>query len=274
MLVRRVIFELERRLAPARLGRLRAIEYAGGLRMEVDLSRPKERTPYLLGLPEYATATTFMELLQPGMNVVDAGANMGEYTLLAAAGVGAAGRVLAVEPNPLALERLRRNLELNQLDQVSVAACALGRSSGLSTLAFDPADTRTGRLLEPGALPGSFASEAVAVRRLGDLLRELGWERVDVVKLDVEGAEADVLEGAADFIDASRPKILFEVNGVTSSADGYGAPAITWLRRRRYRLFSLTMEGARPHRRELEVGADPRLFGEPGSATNLLALPG
>ncbi|HEY8739381.1 MAG TPA: FkbM family methyltransferase [Candidatus Dormibacteraeota bacterium] len=274
MLSRRVLFEAERRFAPSRLRRLRSIAYAGTMRLEVDLSHPKERTPYLCGLPEYASATTFLGLLRPGMNVVDAGANVGEYTLLAAQGAGPTGRVLAVEPNPLAAERLRRNLNLNRLDTVTVAACAVGRVAGAATLSYHPEDLRTGRILElvGGPEEAGMRQQEVPMRPLADLVSELGWDRIDAIKVDVEGAEADALQGAADLIEASRPAILFEVNGIRQGADGWRSPAIDWLRRRGYRLFSLSMDGTVPRRRELEPGSDPRPRGEPGSATNLLAL--
>jgi FkbM family methyltransferase len=69
-------------------------------------------------------------VLQPGMNIIDGGANEGAYTLFFASRVGPAGRVIAVEPSPRELERLRANITRNNLDNIVVAALALAERTG------------------------------------------------------------------------------------------------------------------------------------------------
>jgi FkbM family methyltransferase len=130
-------------------------------------------------------------MLHPGFVFFDIGANVGAYTLFVANRVGRSGKIVAVEPHPTSLERLRCNLALNGIDWVRIAPVALAERSGTldlyvndrnlggSSLAADPAGS--GRAIE------------VPCRTLESLVEEEGVTRIDAIKVDVEGAEDRVL---------------------------------------------------------------------------------
>ena len=138
-------------------------------------------------------------LLAPGMVMVDAGAAWGYYTLLAARRVGPEGCVLAVEPDPRMFHLLQRNLELHHLPQVRPLPLALGRTSG--TIPIEAAvDGRGAAIARSVPLadvnrPGVFT---VPCARLDDVVGQQGLEAVDLVRIDVEGAEDAVLDGMGE----------------------------------------------------------------------------
>jgi FkbM family methyltransferase len=146
--------------------------------------------------------------LKPGMTVLDIGAHHGFYTVLAAKMVGPAGRVMSFEPSPRERERLLAHLRLNRiLERVSVFPIALGRETAESTL-YVVAGRDTGcNSLRPPAVTEPTRAVQVQVTSLDALLVEQNVPHVDFIKMDVEGAELDVLNGAeglAEQVPASR----------------------------------------------------------------------
>jgi FkbM family methyltransferase len=139
--------------------------------------------------------------LREGDVVVDAGANLGYYTLLAARKVGPNGRVFAFEPEPRAFALLQRNVALNGLTNVTLIPKALGRAPGSLKLYLAPRNHGDHRVYDPS---GKRASIDVEVVRLDLALRELGAGRVDFMKIDTQGADCAILEGAGDLLDTSR----------------------------------------------------------------------
>jgi FkbM family methyltransferase len=157
------------------------------------------------GHPEPGLAALMLTRLRPGGTFVDVGANLGLYTVAAGRAVGAEGRVVAVEPTPTTAEMLRQNVRLNGLWEsgvVEVHECAAGAAPGRARLAVDRADSGHNSLYPE---PGSTAEVDVEVVRLDDLI-PAGAE-VDVVKIDVEGAELAVLRGMERIV-AQNPGIV------------------------------------------------------------------
>lgn len=147
--------------------------------------------------------------LRRGMRCVDVGANCGYYALLMADRVGPTGRVLAVEPHPALAALIRRSAEANRFGHLEVAAVAAGRQGSEATLRVRHADD--GRRYLGGSSLYFDASRpadayAVPVRSLDALLAS--WDRVDLVKVDVEGAELDALAGMAQTVARSPHLVL------------------------------------------------------------------
>lgn len=126
--------------------------------------------------------------LHKGDIVVDVGANIGTITLPAAKLVGPSGRVFSVEAHPRIIGYLRSNAILNHLANIDFFECAVGASEGM--VRFSNYKSDSGNQITPeGPLQ-------VRVARLDSLLQDYGLTRVDFLKIDVEGFEKQVLEGA------------------------------------------------------------------------------
>jgi FkbM family methyltransferase len=152
---------------------------------------------YLLGkrLTEHREVASMRTLLEPGMVVADIGANVGFYTLEMASIVGSAGRVLAFEPDPLSGALLERRVALAGAKNVEVHRLGLGERAGQRTLhcsAYNRADNR----LHPSHHEPHTETCVVEVRSLDEILADRGVGALDAIKIDVQGAEEEVLLGA------------------------------------------------------------------------------
>ncbi len=160
-------------------------------------------------------------LLDPGMTVVDVGANLGEITLAAARRVGPTGRVLAFEPVDDIADRLDRNVAMNDLYQVTVHRQGLSDHDGAAELYTSPRPFHD-RTHHEG-LSSLYADaerdspvQSIQLTTLDAVCAEQHVDRVDLLKIDVEGAELAVLRGATHTIETQRPWIVVEVNRGTS----------------------------------------------------------
>ncbi len=130
--------------------------------------------------------------LRPGFCFVDVGANIGGYSLFVAAAAGPGAKILAIEPQPEIFGRLTFNIGLNPFGTVKAMDCAVADQDGEVTLFIDSANHGESSLKIITA--GSTSSVRVPARRLLSILRDEGFERLDAIKLDVEGAEDLILE--------------------------------------------------------------------------------
>jgi len=188
------------------------------------------------------TEMRFVErLLRPGMTVLDAGAHHGLYALLLSKCVGKKGKVLAFEPSAREYKHLKKHLDINFCSNVRLESCALGEKRGEADLFLVDGEQDWCNSLRPPAMPDATHCVRVPVCRLDDLLQERGIANVDFIKLDVEGAELSVLQGAARLLEsARRPAILAEVQDIRTRPWGYAAKEIVqFLGERNYCWFSL-----------------------------------
>lgn len=150
------------------------------------------------GLHEYVDMRFVLDTLNPGNLFVDIGANAGSYTVLASKVRGA--RTIAVEPDPVTVRALWRNIEVNGIaDKVRVVEAALGARAG--TVSFTVGRDTINRV----AQAGDENVRDVVVRTLDDVL---GGEVPRVIKIDVEGYEAEVFKGAARTLTDPRLKAV------------------------------------------------------------------
>ena len=162
-----------------------------------------------LGSYESEKQRRFASSIGQGATVMDVGANVGFYTLIASRQVGSQGRVVAIEPNERNLTFLRRHVAMNACAQVSIVAAAAGRMDG-STHFTQGTNPSMGHVSVDGA-------ELVSLRSLDSLKKELRLGRVEVMKIDVEGFELDVLEGAATILSEDKPTIFLATHGMEIS---------------------------------------------------------
>ena len=168
--------------------------------------------------------------LQPGMTVLDIGAHHGLYTLLASKQVGGSGKVIAFEPAPRERRLLSRNLRLNFSSNVRVESCAVGSDVSKAELFVVEGHDDGCNSLRPPAVAATAKTISVDVIPLDEYLSKTSLDRVDFVKIDVEGGEQEVLRGAAGLLSGSyRPVFFVEVQDSRTSPWGYPAFEIVHL---------------------------------------------
>ena len=166
------------------------------------------------GVYEPVSVGMVSEHLSAGATFIDVGADLGYYSLKAAPMVGATGHVIAIEPNPEALGRLRVNLAASNANVVAVAPVACSDAEGTLDLYVAPyANTGETSLSKSNASQDGAITRAFKVRArpLDDIVQESGVVRVDAIKIDVEGAEYLVLKGAVQTLDRFHPMLLIEM---------------------------------------------------------------
>jgi FkbM family methyltransferase len=182
-----------------------------------------------------------LAFLSQGAVAIDIGASLGEWTVPLARCVGPAGRVLAAEPAPRNAAALEATLAVNALRQAEVIRCAVGDHDGTAEFAVPVVtsartDTGTARL---GPVGAGYERLNVCLRSLESLVVERGIDRLDLIKIDVEGHERQVLDGAQAVLERYRPALVIETG---HEAEG-DRPAIhDRLRRGGYRMLGILLD--------------------------------
>jgi FkbM family methyltransferase len=186
-----------------------------GHRLILDTRVPAQLWAAYLGDYDRVNVEALRRFIQPGSLVLDVGANIGFYSVpLATAGA----RVLAFEPVPQNVQRLRQNVLLNGLEHViTIYPVALSSESGSAdiTLREDFAGGEVGNaaIAIADGKDGGFPTVTVPLARLDDLFPLIGaGSSIAVIKLDIEGHEDHFLRGARSTIGEHRPVILMEMN--------------------------------------------------------------
>jgi FkbM family methyltransferase len=186
----------------------------GELAFQVDWDDRIARDVCLMGVYEPQETALLRALLRHGMTCVDVGANWGYFTLLAAHLTGVQGTVVALEPDPRLFPTLRRNVEANGLEQVEVLQLAASDASGSCWL--EGHDRRSGNLGTSHlvhAVRDGVSSFRVETSTIDALLDERNVRTVDLLKMDIEGAEALALRGMRDGLAARRyTRLLLELH--------------------------------------------------------------
>lgn len=158
----------------------------------------------------------FLELIAKGFPkgsvALDIGANIGNHSIYLASNFAS---IHAFEPNPNVLSRLRKNIELNQLSNIVVHPIGLGNAS--ATLPFrenNDGNLGASGFLKPGEVLAARSSQLeLRIENADDYVSALGLDRIDFIKVDVEGWEPQLFEGMAGTIAKHRPTIAFEHHG-------------------------------------------------------------
>jgi FkbM family methyltransferase len=184
----------------------------------------------------------FRAVLPVGGVALDVGANVGWHTLLMAKLVGADGRVLAAEANPSVRKRLAENLGINRFRHVDVIPYAIADTEGTVEF-FGPeagdASSGDGHVVSADMSARSGVIQ-VETRRIDALDAVAQIQRLDLIKIDVEGYEWPVLLGAEQTIAKFRPHIVFEFNqNYVARGGGTIQSYAEFFQRHRYRLFAI-----------------------------------
>ena len=187
--------------------------------------------PCLEAYGEYGAeeANMFRQVIRPGDVVADVGANIGSHTLLYSQLVGEAGHVLAFEPQPKIFHMLCANLALNGLANVTTYQAGVGEKAGALKVSPPNAEARVNF---GGVSLGDEGTETVNIVTLDSL----GLDRLDFVKVDVEGMEEAVIRGATKTLKRFRPRLYIENDGLDTRLD-VSASLIRTIRALGYRLW-------------------------------------
>ncbi len=174
------------------------------------------RAAYFVGDLDRKISWICQQMVRPGDTVLDIGANLGLVTVLLSRLVGPQGQVHSFEPNPDIVDLLQQSIQRSGATNVTLHPCALGQQEEVLELSLPPKNKGAASLRAPNHRAG-HESVSVPVRPLSTLLEEAGVEKIQFVKMDVEGFEPEVLEGARGVLEQIRPEaIVFECNDFES----------------------------------------------------------
>lgn len=174
------------------------------------------------GIWEPCETWIFRAVVPPGATVLDIGANVGYFTLLAGGLVGPGGRVYSFEPVAEVYDRLQRNVQLNTMQHVHTYNVGLASEPGSRRIFFSPRADSGSTSLAPYSVDAG--NSVVQMTTIDRFIGRAGIERVDLVKVDVEGAEPLVLAGASGLLRKPHPPDwIVEVNRERLAGLGFTA---------------------------------------------------
>ncbi len=182
-----------------------------GMQMQLDLRSEKD---YWLGTYEPELLRAIAHFVKPGQTAFDIGANIGYVSLAMAKAVGSSGTVVAFEPLPTNLARLKANLALNPAGKrVELIAAAVGAHAAQDQFLVH----KSGGM---GKLQASLGRDTeyeetltVEVIALDDWLASSDRSPPDLIKIDVEGGEVAAITGMREILEKHRPTLLIELHG-------------------------------------------------------------
>lgn len=203
----------------------------GGQKLRVYPSYVIGKEIYVRGMHESAQTRFVRSFLKPAMTFIDGGANIGYYSVIAAA-LTYPAKVHSFEPGARMFEELTANVALNGMEQSCILnKAALGEKPGTARLSmYAPGFEVYSSLAEHKWInTAPIGYEEVAVVTLDDYVRQNGIDRVDLLKLDIEGAELLALRGATDLLGRLRPVLMIELADVNTAGFGYRAAEVVEL---------------------------------------------
>jgi FkbM family methyltransferase len=183
--------------------------------------------------------------LSPGDVLLDVGANGGLYSVLASKQVGPSGHIYAFEPGIRELVLFRRNVKINSCENVTVVSKAVSNQSGTTQFAISQ-DGAMNSLKQTDHPMQKFKEwQTVEMTMLDTFVEDAGIDKVDFIKIDVEGAENLVFEGATKLLSSNnKMTILFEACDANSESFGYSArDLLMYIKGMGFYIYYLDSEG-------------------------------
>lgn len=185
-----------------------------GMRIIIDLNQVPRIFNNILHIYHYMDYAFIPEALpKAGWSIIDAGAYLGAYTLWSAQRVGVEGKVIALEPHPRSLELLKRTIKFNRLQNVKALPYALSSHDGRCVL-YSPRYRALASLRKEhveylcGEVAEKYEVECISLKTLLNMFK---LDRIDLLKLDIEGLEYDALKHSTDML-SNIERIVVEVH--------------------------------------------------------------
>jgi len=185
------------------------IRYDGEFVLPLNTRSWIEWCVFLDGYFEYPMVKLFRKLVNVGDVVFDVGANIGVHTLVLSHLVGETGLVVAVEPCPPIVDKIRSVLDLNDIKNVKLLPYALSDKNATVELFWRSDDTNEGQATF-WANGATNTKAVVKTQTLDEIVRQNSINHVNLIKLDIQGAEFQALQGASDTIRQHKPILIFE----------------------------------------------------------------
>jgi FkbM family methyltransferase len=237
----------------------------GGFLFDLDLTDFVDQYLYL-GAYEKQDYDELTSIMPVGGVFLDVGAHIGIYTLAMARAAGPSGSVHSFEPNPASFARLSHHVLQNGLANVRLNQVAVGSAEGRAKLNAPTKENSGAASLLSTNMPARFGARPIEVQvtSLDAYCKRHTFERVDVIKIDCQGYELQVLEGASNVLQTFRPRLLLEYDvDWLLAAGASGTELCSMLKRARYECLQ------RYHGRLVPFTADDT----PGTVVNIHAIP-
>lgn len=213
-------------------GKVRVSDFDDDLDIELSLSEHMQRRIFWTGYYNRRMVVLFDRMLQRGMTVIDVGANIGEISMTAAKRVGKTGQVIAFEPVDAIADQLQESAARNHLDQITVVRTGLSDAPADNVPVYascgqgvsDDENHGLGSLF--GGAKGASELQRIRITTLDLWLDMHPVNRVDLIKVDIEGAELPFLKGAEHTLRQFRPMLIVEIQDFSARAAGYRASDI------------------------------------------------
>ncbi|MGB8700251.1 MAG: FkbM family methyltransferase [Thermosynechococcaceae cyanobacterium] len=227
-------------------GKRTTVRLFDGQFMSVDPTDYLQCLIYYFGIFEPHCIQFLPTLLQPNDTFIDIGGNIGLYTIVASKIVGKNGKVLTFEPAPFHCEAIRKNIELNRIENVALYETALGSEDGSVQLVLPEGGNRGMFALAKNGEADDLHNAPVPVKlsRFSSLVKAEAIERVSLIKLDIEGAEPLALSGMDDLFNRFCPSVLIELNEASLQRLGnHSAHLVQWFTQRGYKGWVIRPNG-------------------------------
>lgn len=178
-----------------------------GINFELDISDYQNWLIYF-GINNDASEGLF-SLLKPGFTVIDIGSNIGQTALICAKSIGKTGKIIGFEPDTINFEKAQRNIKLNSFSNITIHNLALGQRKEEVPLKINSPQNRGGNRIDRTL---TDSKNIIQVDTLDNIVSKLNISAVDLIKIDVEGFELEVLNGAKETIDKFKPLMFIEMN--------------------------------------------------------------
>jgi FkbM family methyltransferase len=207
----------------------------GGVQWQLDLREGIDFSIYLLGAFEKSTALTLQKLVRPGDVVFDIGANIGAHTLGAARSVGPTGCIFAFEPTDYAFAKLKRNLSLNPELQMRCYAhqtlLAADLTAPCQPEIYASWPLKTDAPVHPKHRGRLVTTLHASVDTLDSFVEREGIQRLNLIKIEVDGFEYPVLRGGLGTLAKFRPILVMEMSPYVHAEQGQSFEALVALLR-------------------------------------------
>lgn len=185
------------------------INYYGG-KIYLNVKESKMMCSRFFGVYEYWKTQLFLDLVEEGMNIVDVGVNKGYFSLLFAKLMKDRGKVLSFEPEPNNCLWFRKSIEANRYGCIKLFQYALSNKEGSANFYRGEKSGWGSLFLDNVATEKEFIT--ILTRKLDNVLKDEGIDKVDIIKIDVQGADLLVLKGAEKTLKMGNTKIVMDVD--------------------------------------------------------------